>query len=172
MDTLWPTSLRSCEPSSQKPWRERPDHPDVQDATHEVLRRALEAQGSPQQLRAWVAGIARHVAVDVIRRRQVQRLRELSTADSVATEATVLQLSDPRPSPERRLTLTEDAQHLSAALKTLSDSQRRALWLYHVEGAQYREIAEAMNVSLGTVCTWISRARTKVAQYMKERSLA
>src|SRR5690606_29002939 len=56
--------------------RERPDHADVEDCTSEALRRALE---SPSQargpMRPWVLGIARHVALDMLRSRQKQRAR-------------------------------------------------------------------------------------------------
>src|SRR6516225_1520615 len=54
------------------------DHPDVDDCTHEALRRALEGrdrlrEGEP--LRPWVTGIARHVALDALRARKRQRQR-------------------------------------------------------------------------------------------------
>src|ERR1700747_1432479 len=54
------------------------DHPDVDDCTHEALRRAIEGrrrlrEGEP--LRPWVAGIARHVALDALRARRRQRAR-------------------------------------------------------------------------------------------------
>ncbi|HVY46278.1 MAG TPA: sigma factor, partial [Minicystis sp.] len=57
---------------------ERKDHPDVEDCTHEAIRRAIEGRerlrdGEP--LRPWVIGIARHVALDVRRLRR-RALRE------------------------------------------------------------------------------------------------
>ena len=66
--------------------REAPSHPDVDDATNESLRRALE---HPDRLhdaincRAYVLGIARHVALDVIR----SRLSTLSTAKRIFSVA-------------------------------------------------------------------------------------
>src|SRR5260370_36848155 len=53
--------------------REGPSHPDVEDCTGEALRRALEGgarlrDGEP--VRPWVVGIARHVALDLLRARK------------------------------------------------------------------------------------------------------
>src|SRR3954470_15347847 len=54
-----------------------PDHPDVEDCASETLRRAIEGdtrlrRGQPR--RPWVIGIARHVALDMLRARKRTRL--------------------------------------------------------------------------------------------------
>src|SRR5512144_2508137 len=55
---------------------QRQDHPDVEDCTHETLRRALEGRERLREgeaLRPWVLGIARHVAIDARRRQRRER---------------------------------------------------------------------------------------------------
>src|SRR5262245_5822709 len=57
--------------------RERPDHVDVEDCTSETLRRAFEAKETRRgEVRPWLLGIARHVALDALRARQRRRSRE------------------------------------------------------------------------------------------------
>src|SRR5258708_38762759 len=69
--------------------REGPSHPDVEDCTGEALRRAIEGSerlrdGEP--VRPWVVGIARHVALDLLRARKRRRVVANDTApDSSGT---------------------------------------------------------------------------------------
>lgn len=138
--------------------------PDVEDCTQEVLRRAWEGQqrlelGRP--VRAWVLGIARHVALDCRRRsaRQADRGGPDPSADA--------RLLDEVPSPElpsdEKLERAERARRLDAALAVLPTAEREALLLFHVEGLAYREIAQRMAVPVGTVGTWINRGRERLA---------
>lgn len=130
--------------------------PDVEDAEHEVLRRALEGRhrlrdGDP--LRPWLFGIARHVALDA------RRARRRDAADDGVLETLV----DPAPGPEAALERLERAQRLDRALGALDEAQRTALLMFHVEGLGYREIADRLGVPVGTVGTWIARGRKRMA---------
>lgn len=148
--------------------RERRDHPDVEDATHEVFRRALEGRdrlrpGEP--VRPWVLGIARHVAIDVLRQRGraiARRAREAPQQDDVDQSA-LDRVADEGPGPESQAQITERARALQHAMTTLAPEQRQALLLFHVEGLGYGEIAEELAVPVGTVGTWITRGRRNLA---------
>ena len=144
--------------------RESRMHPDVEDCTHEALRRALEGRerlrpGEP--VRPWLLGIARHVALDALRARardQRRHLRALDDSDSPADR-----VPDSRPGADERL---EEARKLAAirsAMDGLPTDHRRALLLFHVEGLAYREISARLGVPMGTVCTWIARGRRAIA---------
>lgn len=135
------------------------EDPDVEDCTHEALRRALEGREglrSQQALRPWVMGIARHVALDAIRERQRGRSR---AAQDAALEA----VADGRPAPDDDAQRVEQQHRLREAMGRLPKGQREALWLLHGEGLGYQEIARRMGVPLGTVATWITRGRQAVA---------
>src|SRR5947208_1419702 len=57
--------------------RLKPDHPDVEDCASETLRRAIEGESrlrEGQPRRPWVIGIARHVALDMLRAKKRTRL--------------------------------------------------------------------------------------------------
>lgn len=58
-----------------------------------------------------------------------------------------------------RLELAERSARLAAAIGRLPESQREALLLFHQEQLSYREIAAVLDAPLGTVMTWLHRAR-------------
>lgn len=150
---------------------ERQDHPDVEDCTHETLRRALEGrarlrEGEP--LRPWVVGIARHVALDLRRQRRRQRALSAPAPVDDDAEAPVDRIADPGPTPDERAALKERAGRVAAALEGLAAPQREAMLLFHVEGEGYARIAERMGVPIGTVATWLSRGRRSLADALGE----
>lgn len=146
------------------------DHPDVEDCAHEALSRALEGKERLREgeaLRPWVIGIARHVALDVRRARR-RSMREVTASPGESEEgdrkeaAFIERIEDPAPGPEERAATAERARRLDEAMRSLSEDQRRAVLMFHVEGLGYQEIARSMGVPLGTVATWISRGRQAV----------
>ena len=155
--------------------RERRDHPDVEDCTHEALRRAMEGGErvrDGEALRPWVLGIARHVALDLLRSRRRARLAEpLHRVDGDPQGpalSLVDRLVDPAPSPDERVLVKERAGRIRAAMERLSDGQRRALRMFHEEELGYQEIAARLGVPLGTVATWMSRGRRAMADALGE----
>jgi RNA polymerase sigma-70 factor, ECF subfamily len=59
---------------------------------------------------------------------------------------------------------------LEKALATLSDAQRQTFVLYADAGLSYREIAEGMRTSIGTVMSRLYYARQKLRAFLRERS--
>lgn len=143
------------------------DHPDVDDCANEALRRALEGRerlrdGEP--VRPWVTGIARHVALDALRARKRQRERTATTREGDDSSPDPLErIADTGPSAFERLSDARRLDQVARALSALPDGQRKALTMFHMEGLQYQEIAARLGVPLGTVATWVMRARKSVA---------
>lgn len=137
-------------------------HPDVEDATHETLERAMHGRAhlrDPKGLRPWVLGIARHVALDIIRRSQRERA---STAPLGEHD-----MADPRPDPEETLAGEQTRRRAQAFLESLPPGERKALVLFHAQGRSYRDIAEELGVPLGTAATWILRGRQGLVRAMR-----
>lgn len=144
--------------------RRRKDDPDVQDCTHETLRRALEHTRPPPDdaLVPWVLGIARHVALDALRaeyRRRARGSYDGEREERFASGDVVSRLPDLTLDPESLAANRQGVRHLEQALDLLPARQRAALLALHIEGLSYREIAERMGVPVATIGTWVLRAR-------------
>jgi RNA polymerase sigma factor (sigma-70 family) len=147
------------------------DHADVDDCTNEALRRAIEGRArlrDGEPLRPWLTGIARHVALDTLRARKRQKDRTAhpphAGADDGSTPDLLDRVPDVGPTPFDRLADAERREAIGRALAALPEGQRRALTLFHMEGLQYQEIAARLGVPLGTVATWVMRARVRLAE--------
>jgi len=147
--------------------REARDHPDVEDCSHEVLRRALEGRDRlrpDEALRPWLLGIARHVAIDHLRARHRARRRAAYEANGDEPGPLLVErLADPAPDLDDQFEQKRREQCLREAIDRLTDGQRSAMMMFHLEGLGYQEIADRLEVPLGTVATWISRARRTIA---------
>ncbi|HEY2510393.1 MAG TPA: RNA polymerase sigma factor [Polyangiaceae bacterium] len=155
--------------------REPVDHPDVEDCTNETLRRALEGHERLREgeaVRPWVVGIARHVALDALRSRKRSRARDAgnggSDDDGEAMAPLVERLPDPADDPFERVAKARRDATVRDAIESLPDGQRKALTMFHLEGLGYQEIAERLEVPLGTVATWVMRGRKAIASAVTE----
>ena len=151
--------------------REDRDHPDVEDATHETIERAIAGVAKlrdGEALRPWVTGIARHVALDVLRSRKRARAREVPAPRESGETAPLDGVLDPAPSIDDRLGDAERLAIVRRAMEALPDNQRRALELFHAEGLGYQAIAARLGEPLGTVATWVTRARKQLEGALEE----
>jgi RNA polymerase sigma-70 factor (ECF subfamily) len=155
--------------------RERADHAVVEDCTHETLRRAIEGRArlrDGEAVRPWVVGIARHVALDALRARKRARARNADGggADESGDDlpAMVERLADPSDDPFERVSKARRDALVRDAIDALPVGQRKALTMFHLEGLGYQEIAERLDVPLGTVATWVLRGRKAIATVLQE----
>jgi RNA polymerase sigma-70 factor (ECF subfamily) len=145
-----------------------PEHPDVEDAVSETMRRAIEGRTrirAGESIRAWIVGIVKHVALDTARSRTRQQKRTASEAapESASTPDLTDRIPDSKPSPFERAARTQEVARLERALSSLPDNQREAIVLFFIEGLSYVEIGKKLGVPMGTVATWILRGRKALA---------
>ncbi len=58
---------------------------------------------------------------------------------------------------------------MARVFKLLRLRDRQLLWLAHVEGANYHELAKALGLREGSVRVLLSRARQRLAALIEER---
>jgi RNA polymerase sigma-70 factor (ECF subfamily) len=68
--------------------------------------------------------------------------------------------------PWHALEQAEEGQKLHRALARLSAEHRAVLVMKELEGQKYEEIAEALNVSLGTIRSRLHRARLELRELL------
>jgi RNA polymerase sigma factor (sigma-70 family) len=134
---------------------------DAEDMAQETFVRALRSLSHWDRQRGflpWLLAIAGNRCRTFISR----RMRRPPT--------TVL-MDDPRDAaaddePARRL-----AEELELALGSLRDDYRRAFLLFHERKLSYAEIGSALGCPLGTVKTWVHRARRELIERLRERGM-
>jgi RNA polymerase sigma-70 factor (ECF subfamily) len=126
---------------------------DAQDAAQDTMvkvLRNLHRYRSDWRFSTWVFGIARNTCIDVHRRRKRRR----STSE--------VEVVDCGPSPFELTERERQAQKLREALDELPPLYREVLLLYHFEQLKYREIADLLDLPMGTVMNRIFRARQRL----------
>jgi RNA polymerase sigma-70 factor (ECF subfamily) len=136
-----------------------------EDLSQETFIKALNAIGSyrPEyKFSSWIFKIANNAAIDHLRRRELDTL-SLDGAPHAATpeeiEATALQVGDKGETPLEELEARELGSAIERAIAQLRPEYRACILLRHVEGLGYEEIAQSLDLPLGTVKTYIHRAR-------------
>ena len=118
----------------------------AQDTMVKVLRN-LHRYDARWKFSTWVLGIARNTCIDEFRKRKRR-------SDHEAPEAV-----DQGPSPLELTDRQLRAERLHRSLDCLSPLYREVLVLYHFEHLKYQEIADLLDIPIGTVMNRIFRAR-------------
>lgn len=132
---------------------------DAGDAAQETLvkvLRNLDRYDPTRSFATWVFGIARNTCIDEHRRRKRRAWDEPGDVVDVA------------PSPLQHAARFQRAELLERALTGLPPMYREILVLYHFEHRKYTEIADILELPLGTVMNRIFRARKKLRALYEE----
>jgi RNA polymerase sigma-70 factor (ECF subfamily) len=114
---------------------------------------------------SWLFKIANNVAIDQMRRRQVDTVsidgspHALSAAEA---EATAIDVVARQESALEEMESRELGSAIEQAIARLRPEYRACILLRHVEGRSYEEIAATLDLPLGTVKTYIHRARNEL----------
>jgi len=142
----------------------------AEDLAQETFVKALKAVGSyrPEyKFSSWIFKIANNAAIDHLRKRELATLSIEGSPHAVtpdAMEATALQISGRLPGPLEELEARELGGAIEEAIGGLRPEYRACILLRHVEGRPYEEIAEMLGLPLGTVKTYIHRARHELRE--------
>jgi RNA polymerase sigma-70 factor (ECF subfamily) len=149
LEPLFATALRLT--------RNRADAEDLVQDTYVKAFRHAEQFARGTNLRAWLYTILHNTW----RNRQRDASRQTVEVDSEQVEQAAAGPGggEPVETPERILMRSTLDADLQAALDELPEAFREAVWLRDVEEFTYAEIAEMLNVPIGTVMSRISRGR-------------
>ena len=118
----------------------------------------------------WLFRIAHNVVYDWVRKRKIESAGELN--DEIFDRDRIDPSARTAPSfvesPDDALSNTELRTKIEAALGKLSPEHREAVILKDVQGLSYKEIADVMDCSLGTVMSRLFYARQKLQTLLKD----
>jgi len=121
------------------------------------LFRHLQLGRSQKNLHDWVFRVAHNLAL-----KQHSTNRKLH--DTVTFEGALAEKQlDPAATPEEQLARSQRQERLLAVLRALPEQDQRCLRL-RAEGLSYREIAQTLGVSLGTISVTLARSLARLAR--------
>ncbi|MFP4344632.1 MAG: RNA polymerase sigma factor [Anaerolineales bacterium] len=136
---------------------------EADDVAQETFMRAYDALRSydpARPLGPWLYRIATNLSLNRLKRRRL--------TTSLDGEGEQLPLVDGTTGPEARVLEAEARERVRREVAALPEHYRRVVELRHVHGMSYEEIAEALDVPLGTVKVWLFRARKRLRQRLED----
>ena len=142
------------------------DRTAAEDAAQEAFISAYGAIGRFRggSLRAWLYRIVTNICYDFMRARR--RAPEQSLDQSLLNPA--FQVPSTGESPEQQVLSSELGVEIQHAIASLPLDQRATLVMVDVQGLSYEEAAEAAEVSIGTIKSRLSRARSRARDYLRQ----
>ena len=138
---------------------------DALDSVQEAFAKAFAGLGTfrgGSSFKTWFYRIVTNCSLDLRRSRAV---RKAATLDGDGALQAPSHRSDDR-EPSRPAEIRELKRQIDAALVAIPEANRTAFVLFAIEGISYREIADILNISIGTVMSRIFYARQKLQQIL------
>lgn len=144
------------------------NHADACDLAQEAfikMYQALPRFRGDSSFMTWIYHITANVCRDELRRRQNKQTLSLDddSDDNVALKLTV---ASDAPGPEELIESMELSDQVQQCLNMLTEEYRLILVMREIQGFSYDEIATALEISLGTVKSRLSRARAMFKEKM------
>ena len=115
----------------------------------------------------WLSRIVTNLCLDELRRQKRARMDSIEAMEE-STGPVENRMELETVDPIEGLGREELRERIDAALAKLSDKHRTVVILYEFEQLEYREIAEKMDTSIGTVMSRLFYARKRLASLLKE----
>lgn len=133
------------------------------DVFNQVWQKAALYRAERASVRVWLTSMTRHKAIDALRRESARpQSNSLDWADLYHNPLTV------RNNPERETQLTLQKEEIRAAIAALPQEQQQALTLAYFGGLTHSQIAQRLDLPLGTVKTRIRLALEKLRDKLQE----
>ncbi len=137
---------------------------EAEDKTQEVFLKlygALPRYDSEKNFTAWLLTLAKNHLIDEYRRTKWEKTQRDDFDERVLAQTA-------REGPEQSLVDKETKALVWEGLNRLSADMRMVIILRDLQGKSYDEVAEILDLPLGTVKSRVNRARIQLAQVLKE----
>ena len=135
------------------------DGEEAKDATQEAFFKAFRALRTFRpgaKFSTWIFTIVYRVCCDRLAR------RKRYSGDELPDRA------DPSAGPQEQAESADEARRLRAAIDALPEKYRTAITLFHLQNKHYEEIAQVLDLPLGTVKTHLFRAKDLLRKALEE----
>ena len=160
-DRVYSFAMRMC--------RNVEDAKDILQETFLGVVRSIRDFRAESRFSTWLYRIAHNVVYDWTRKKRIEGVGELN--DEVFERDRIDPASATTPdageSPDEAMARSELRVKIEAALAKLSPEHREVVLLKDVQGLAYKEIAEVMGSSIGTVMSRLFYARQKLQTLLR-----
>lgn len=141
---------------------------DAQDSLQEAMLRVYRSIGGfkgQSSFGTWVYRITMNTCLDEIRRKKNKQSASLDNMLDQGWAPT-----DEGASPEKRVMQQEMRKSIAQSIQELPEDMRSAIIMRDVHGYSFEEIADTLNVNVGTIKSRISRGREKLREKLSNFS--
>ena len=147
---------------------------DAMDLSQETFLRAwrcLDQYQFASAFSTWLYRLCSNICIDFLRRRRRQQTVPLTFEDADGEEQTYA-VPDAQPLPEEQVELKLTREILQAAMAQLLPEHRAVLQLRVVNEMSYEQIADVLEIQIGTVKSRLSRARNQLKKILERGNLS
>ena len=147
---------------------------DAMDLSQETFLRAwrcLDQYQFASAFSTWLYRLCSNICIDFLRRRRRQQTVPLTFEDADGEEQTYA-VPDAQPLPEEQVELKLTRETLAAAMAQLLPEPRAVLQLRVVNEMSYEQIADVLDIQIGTVKSRLSRARNQLKKILERGNLS
>ncbi len=144
------------------------DDDDVDDLTQETFIKAYNALPNFQfgyTFSSWIFRIASNTCIDFIRKKKFNFVYIDENFEN--DEEPVFEIKDTSYQPDIAYQINERSEILKIAIERLPDNYKQIIKLRHEDELEYQEIANKLNLPLGTVKVHLFRARKQLLESLK-----
>ncbi len=145
---------------------------DASDITQEAFIRvynSIQTFRGDANFLTWIYRIVTNVFLDERKKSKAHRQTSLDEFIELDENSVTRQIEDENPLPSEVVESKERAEVVRAAINSLPEYQRAIVTLYHVEDLSYDEIADILQLPIGTVKSRLNRARLALADILATR---
>ena len=150
------------------------DPDDAMDLSQETFLRAwrcLDQYQFASAFSTWLYRLCSNICIDFLRKRRRQQTVPLTFEDADGEEQTYA-VPDTQPLPEEQVELKLTHETLAAAMAQLLPEHRAVLQLRVVNEMSYEQIADVLDIQIGTVKSRLSRARNQLKIILERRNFS
>ena len=143
---------------------------DALDLSQEAFIKAWRSIGQYQfeaSFSTWLFRLTSNVCIDFLRRKKRRQETSLTESYDDSDEGEEFSLPDTAPLPEEQAITNETKIALAQAMERLGPEHREILQLRVVEDLPYEQIAEILDIRVGTVKSRLARARLALRKILK-----
>ena len=147
---------------------------EAMDLSQETFLRAwrcLDQYQFASAFSTWLYRLCSNICIDFLRRRRRQQTVPLTFEDADGEEQTYA-VPDAQPLPEEQVELKLTRETLAAAMAQLLPEHRAVLQLRVVNEMSYEQIADVLDIQIGTVKSRLSRARNQLKKILERGNLS